>query len=175
MLKKTIILLWGVMLFLAASGWSQRILFKFQDGSTASYSIAEVRKLTHKEDTLQLKKTDGTVIDWKINTIANFRYDGTTNIQEVVLNTAEVKIFPNPFRGAVRIRYELLQAEKVAVDIFDMQGRNIRSWPLSQQAAGTHEVIWNSNDAGGKAVPSGTYICRITTNKGTFSKMMVLE
>ena len=175
MTKKTVFLLWGVMFLLSTTTWSQRILFKFRDGSNASYQISELRKFTFQGDVMKLKKTDNSEVDLNISSIANFRYDVLSSVNEITLNTSKVKIFPNPSRGAVRIQYELLKSEKVAVDIFDMNGRIIRSWPLEQKIAGAYEILWQTNDAGGKAVPSGTYICRITTNKGTVSKMMILE
>ncbi len=175
MTKKTLFLLWGVMFLLSTTTWSQRILFKFRDGSNASYQISELRKFTFQGDVMKLKKTDNSEVDLNISSIANFRYDVLSSVNEITLNTSKVKVFPNPSRGAVRIQYELLQSEKVAVDIFDMQGRIIRSWPLEQKIAGTYEILWQTNDAGGKVVPTGTYICRITTNKGVVSKMMILE
>jgi flagellar hook assembly protein FlgD len=123
-----------------------------------------------------LQKKDGSTISWNASTIANYRYDAITAIADAErINNAEVKIYPNPFKGSVRIRFELPVADKVAVDIIDMQGRNIRSWPLCQKPAGTHELLWQTSDNGGKTIPSGTYICRITTTKGSVSKMIVME
>ena len=123
-----------------------------------------------------LKKKDGTTISWNVSSIGNYRFDAATPVNDIeLINDAEVKIYPNPFKGAVHIRYELRTAEQVAIDIFDMQGRKIRSWPREKKQAGTYELIWSSSDAKGYITQSGTYICRITTSKGTVSKMMVME
>jgi hypothetical protein len=176
MLKNSVFLLLGALFYLTNTAHSQSIFLNFKDGTKMSYNLNEVRNFSFRSDSMNIKKTNGEDVSWDVSKIANFRYTETiTSITQVTLNTAEVKIFPNPSRGAVRIRYQLLAPEKVGIDIFDMQGRNIRSWPLSQKTAGTYEILWQTSDAGGKAVPAGTYICRVTTSKGTISKMMILE
>jgi hypothetical protein len=175
MLPKSILLAFGL-LILVGSIQAQNLFFKFTDGTSATYTTEEIRKFTFSGNEMVLLKKDGTTISWNASTIGNYRFDATTSITDAErINNAEVKIYPNPFKGAVHIRYELPVADKVAVDILDMQGRTIRSWPQIQKPAGTHELIWQTSDNGGKAIPPGTYICRITTTKGSVSKMMVME
>ena len=175
MLPKSILLAFGL-LILAGSIYAQNLFFKFTDGTSATYTTEEIRKFTFSGNEMMLLKKDGTTVSWNASTIGNYRFDATTSITDAErINNAEVKIYPNPFKGAVRIRYELPVADKVAVDILDMQGRTIRSWPQIQKPAGAHELIWQISDNGGKAIPAGTYICRITTTKGSVSKMMVME
>jgi hypothetical protein len=155
---------------------AQNIFFKFKDGTLATYTSSEIRKFTFSGNEMIMLKKDGTTLSWNASTIANYRFDATTPVLDAdQINNAEVKIYPNPFKGAVRIRYEMPVADKVAIDIMDMQGRTIRSWPQTQKPAGTHELLWQTSDNGGKAIPSGTYICRITTTKGSVSKMIVME
>jgi hypothetical protein len=168
------LLLFAVMFF-AAGVQAQNIIFKLTDGSTPTYALSETRKIFFDGDAMVLLKKDGTPIVNKINTIRNFRYDASTAVREFSVSGGSVKIFPNPFRSVVTIRYDLRVADKVQIDILDLQGRIIRNWPLAQQKAGLHEMQWQAGDANGRAVPSGTYICRIKTSSGIISKMMVLE
>jgi hypothetical protein len=162
--------------FITCSIHSQNLFFKFTDETTAFYAISEIQKFSFSENVMVLLKKDGTALSWNASTIGNYRFDATTSITDAErINNAEVKIYPNPFKGAVRILYELPVADKVSVDIIDMQGRTIRNWPQTQKPAGAHELLWQTSDNGGKKIPSGSYICRITTNKGTVSKMMVME
>jgi hypothetical protein len=159
----------------AAGVHAQNIIFKFNDETTSSYALNETRKIFFDGDAMVLLKKDGTPIVNKINTIRNFRYDASTAVREFSVSAGSVKIFPNPFRSVVTIRYDLRVADKVQIDILDLQGRIIRNWPLAQQKAGFHEMQWQAGDAKGRAVPSGTYICRIKTSSGIISKMLVLE
>jgi len=175
MLPKSILFAFCLLL-LSGSISAQNLFFKFTDGTSATYTTDEIRKFTFSGNEMVLLKKDSTTISWNASTIGNYRFDATTSITDAErINNAEVKIYPNPFKGAVRIRYELPVADKVAVDIIDMQGRIIRNWPQIQKPAGAHELLWQTSDNGGKAIPSGTYICRITTTKGSVSKMMVME
>jgi len=175
MLPKSILLAF-CLIILAGSIHAQNLFFKFTDGTSATYTTDEIRKFTFNGNEMVLLKRDGTTVSWNASTIGNYRFDATTSITDTArINNAEVKIYPNPFKGAVRIRYELPVADKVAVEILDMQGRTIRSWPQIQKTAGAHELLWQTSDNGGKSIPAGTYICRFTTTKGTVSKMMVME
>jgi hypothetical protein len=86
-----------------------------------------------------------------------------------------LSIYPNPSSGIVKIRYELPSANQVAIDIFDLQGRNIRSWPLVRKMAGSHTIQLEAVENGTKPLTSGTYICRITTTKGSVSKIIIIK
>ena len=169
------LLLLGGMLLFSASVFSQSIIFTLKDGNPQSYALNDTRKIFFDGDVMILQKKDGSTVNKNISTIRNFRYDASTSVREFTVSASSVKIFPNPFRNVVTIRYDLRSADKVQIDILDLQGRMIRSWPLAQQKAGVHELKWQAGDANGRAVPTGTYICRIQTNNGVISKMLVLE
>lgn len=170
---QSMMMLFTVMAISTAS--SQNIYVKFKNGSTETHPLSEVRKISFSGATMNLLKKDGKLFSWDIVTIANYRYDVSTNINEAVLRNADFTIFPNPFRSTVNIRYKLPAADKVAIEIFDMQGRSIQKWPVVRQKAGVHQLTWQANDLRGMQVPSGTYVCKIATSKGTISKMLVLE
>ena len=98
---------------------------------------------------------------------------------ELVTRNKEMHIQKYPhladdIEAAYQFVYELLAAEQVSVEILDMSGRSIKKWPTEKRSPGSYEVLWQPGDAG-QAVPSGTYICRIQTSKGTVSKMMIME
>jgi hypothetical protein len=175
MLPKFILI--HICLFTISSGiQAQNLFFKFTDGTSTTYTIDEIQNFTFNGNEMVLLKKDGTTVSWNASTIGNYRFDATTSITlEERINNAEVKIYPNPFKGSVHIRYELPVADKVSVDILDLQGRSIRSWPQLQKPAGTHELLWQTNDNGGKVIQSGTYIFRFTTTKGSVSKLIVME
>jgi hypothetical protein len=173
--KKSIYIL-ICLISIISTGNTQSVFFKFTDGTTASYVISDLQNFTYSGNTMIVKRKNGTTVTYNRSSIAKYRYDATTSVRDYnVINSAEVRIYPNPFRGSVRIRYELLAAEQVSVEILDMSGRSIKKWPTAKRTPGSYEVIWQPGDANGQAVPSGTYICRIQTSKGTVSKMMVME
>ena len=176
MLPKSLFIAACILLLASSTKAQQNLYFKFNDGTTATYTVSEIRNVTFSGNVIVLQKKDGTTINWNASTVGNYRFDATTSVRDAErINNAEVKIYPNPFKGAVRIRFDLPVADKVTVDILDMQGRIIHQWPMVQKKAGTHELLWQSNDSRSKVLQSGTYICRIITTKGTVSKTMVVE
>lgn len=164
------------LLFIMTSGKSQNVLFRFKDGTTATYPISQLQNFTYGNTAMTVKKTDGTTINYNFINLVSYRYDATTPVTDLdIINSAEVRVYPNPFRGAVHISYELLATEQVSVEILDITGRSVKKWPTEKKKAGTYEVIWQAADTNGKTIQPGTYICRITTSKGELSKMMVME
>jgi len=82
---------------------------------------------------------------------------------------------PNPFNPRTEIRFSLPVASQVELDIHDVSGRKVRSLLTGQvYAAGTHEISWEGKDHAGRAVPSGTYLYRVTVGERTLTGKMLL-
>ena len=166
--------------FASSHAQVKAVRFLFKDGKAAQYLITDLQNFTFRGDTaMVINRKSATVVAYKLDSIVSYRYFDTTittlSISDInLVNTSDVRIYPNPFRGSVTIKYELNSAEQVGIEVFDMAGRSVKQWPTENKKAGTHEIIWQPGD-NGRSLPSGTYICRIRTSKGTISKMMVME
>jgi photosystem II stability/assembly factor-like uncharacterized protein len=68
--------------------------------------------------------------------------------------------YPNPFNPSTTIRYTIPQFSDVILTIYDIMGREIISFRLNSQSAGTHELEWNGTNNKGAIVSSGIYIYR---------------
>ncbi|MBX2821722.1 MAG: DUF1501 domain-containing protein [Rhodothermaceae bacterium] len=77
--------------------------------------------------------------------------------------------FPNPFRGQTTITYELDQPGPAVLRVFDMQGRMVRELASGTQPAGTHSVIFSTDQ-----LPAGTYMYRLTTGHSQETRKMVV-
>jgi hypothetical protein len=84
---------------------------------------------------------------------------------------------PNPFNPETTIPYSLAQAGHVAIKVYDVRGRLVRTLLDSHLPAGWHDVRWNGQDGRGGTAASGLYFCRITYPDGTASarKLMMLR
>ena len=75
---------------------------------------------------------------------------------------SRVRAVPNPFNPRTTVAFEMARAGAATVEIFDLRGRRVRSlrgeWP-----AGPVRATWEGNDDQGRALPSGTYLLRVTT------------
>ncbi|MBA7616508.1 MAG: T9SS type A sorting domain-containing protein [Calditrichaeota bacterium] len=87
--------------------------------------------------------------------------------------------YPNPFNPATAIRYDLPEASSVSLTIYDMMGREVKSWRL-QETAGYKQVVWDGKDQSGRLAPAGIYIYRFiatsveSDKRLTASRKMVL-
>ena len=68
--------------------------------------------------------------------------------------------YPNPFNASTIIGYELPQASRVQVAIFDVLGRRVAMLVDSRQEAGAHQINWTADAAG------GIYFYRLEANSG---------
>jgi mannan endo-1,4-beta-mannosidase len=74
---------------------------------------------------------------------------------------------PNPFNSGTEIRYEITTPADITLDIYDMQGRKVRTLVDNWQTRGSHLAYWNGTDETGNAAASGSYLYQITVNDGS--------
>lgn len=82
--------------------------------------------------------------------------------------------YPNPFNPEIHITFGLPEKRHVRLDIFDINGRKIRTLINDTRKAGWHTVSWNGKNDRGIAVSSGTYIFRIQAQQDVASRKIVL-
>jgi hypothetical protein len=69
--------------------------------------------------------------------------------------------WPNPFNPATTVGFALPQAGPVRLTVHDPRGRLVRVLVDGARDAGTHTVVWDGRDAGGRPVASGIYLARL--------------
>jgi hypothetical protein len=77
--------------------------------------------------------------------------------------------YPNPFNANTRINFTTPIAEKVRIEIYDINGRKIVNIFDSYIDAGDHSIIWDA-----AANPSGIYFCRMITSTKILTRRIVL-
>jgi agmatine deiminase len=68
---------------------------------------------------------------------------------------------PNPFNPVTRFSFELLHADEVTLDVYDLGGRRVRVLVRGCLGPGLHEYAWDGRDGHGRALPSGAYVFRL--------------
>jgi len=58
--------------------------------------------------------------------------------------------------------------------IFDILGNEVKTLVNRVQASGIKRVVWDGKNSSGSGVGSGVFIYRLTVNRHTYSKKMVL-
>lgn len=84
---------------------------------------------------------------------------------------------PNPFNPVTSIRYDVpAEGGRILLEVFDVNGRLVRTLVDEYNTEGTHHVSWRGDDESGRRVPSGIYFYKLSTDGFTqMLKMLVLK
>jgi len=77
--------------------------------------------------------------------------------------------YPNPFNPSTTIEFGVPEAANVSLVVYDIMGREVAVLVSGMLTAGRHDASFDASD-----LPSGTYIYRLTTPSGSFTKMLTL-
>ncbi|HQF44013.1 MAG TPA: T9SS type A sorting domain-containing protein, partial [Ignavibacteriaceae bacterium] len=97
------------------------------------------------------------------------KVDGTISNQILPREFSLEQNYPNPFNPVTTIKYNLPKASEVALTIYDVLGREIKTIVNEQQQPGSYEVKWDASN-----VSSGIYFYQLKTNDYVDMKKMVL-
>ncbi len=95
-------------------------------------------------------------------------------VQEIVTNDVILHNYPNPFNPDTTITFSLNNPSRVQIDIYNIQGRKVRSLVAEEFSSGLHQIVWDGTDDYRKPVGSGVYFSRMTTKKSTSTNKMLL-
>ena len=114
----------------------------------------------------------------EINLIADWINEGANNlaINDYFLPqrfTLEQN-YPNPFNPSTTILYNLSSDELISFEIFNLNGKKVRTLVNEYQNSGPKKVIWNADDNQGRQVPAGIYLYSIIAGNVKQTKKMLL-
>jgi len=72
---------------------------------------------------------------------------------------------PNPFNPRTTLRWELAEAGRVRLEIFDVRGRRVRKLVDRELPAGPHALGFDGRDDDGRTLASGVYYIRLDTGE----------
>jgi hypothetical protein len=81
---------------------------------------------------------------------------------------------PNPFAQRTAIRFVLPEECRVALEVFDVLGRRVRTLVARRYEPGVHTVEWDRRDDRGVRLRAGVYAYRLTAGAFHDQRMMVL-
>lgn len=86
-----------------------------------------------------------------------------TNEEMNEVSDMSLKVYPNPVSELLVVSCLLSEDEHVELQIFDVQGRLIRTLTNYTMSKGGHTIIWNAKDENGNEVSDGIYFLRLQT------------
>lgn len=85
-------------------------------------------------------------------------YSGAGDLPAITRLTG---VQPNPFNPATTVRFELAQAGRTRVRVYDLSGRLVRTLVDEARPAGPQSVVWDGMDGQGQPAASGVYLVRL--------------
>jgi len=106
----------------------------------------------------------------------NYTYDAPgVDVARLPDRTELFPNFPNPVRAAgTQIRFRTADAGNARLDIFDVQGRRVRTLVDGIVSAGETTVGWDGTADNGRALANGVYFYRLTGASGVFTQKLLL-
>jgi hypothetical protein len=83
--------------------------------------------------------------------------------------------FPNPFRTSTSLSFHLPTSGDVSLNVYDADGRLVRTLLDAVLGAGAHTAYWNGQSDAGHRVASGVYFCRLASGGFGATRTVVLE
>ncbi len=82
--------------------------------------------------------------------------------------------YPNPFNPVTEISFGLPTSGHTTLEVYDIMGRKVKTLVDGELPAGTHRVVWNSLNDGGKRVASGVYFYKLSHGDKVIARKMVI-
>ncbi|MCB1184215.1 trypsin-like peptidase domain-containing protein [bacterium] len=162
----------------------------FQQIWTNGSEITDSAWMPQEFDISAVADGEATVyVRWTMGTTDSSWYYGGWNIDDIEIwglpnpvsaandlpaSRLGVDSYPNPFNPMTRIRFNLAQAGHATIQVFDLQGRHVRTLVDGAQPAGPGEVVWDGTDGEGRKVSSGVYFARVASGGQAADHKMVL-
>ncbi|MCF8227530.1 MAG: T9SS type A sorting domain-containing protein [Bacteroidales bacterium] len=82
---------------------------------------------------------------------------------------------PNPFRDYTKIRYILPGEMYVILEIYDLNGKKVKTLSEGMEQAGEKSYTYDGTDASGNELGKGIYILRLQTGNHQYSKKLIIQ
>lgn len=103
--------------------------------------------------------------------------EGTSVPETPVINSFPVELFqnfPNPFNEYTQFQYTINRPTRVRIAIYDIMGREIRTFVDRMHPPGDYSLTWNGTDHSNRKVAEGIYFYQIRTPDHSKSLKMFL-
>ncbi len=149
------------------------------------------QKIAPETDTLKFELTDyGRIIDLQL--VGSKVYvDSTAPIDSLICPKLANKVdkddktlpeefkllqnYPNPFNPQTTITYYMQNQSEVLLQIFNLNGKLVKTLVNKKQNRGKYSVRWDATDNAGNSAPSGIYICRLQIGRKLLTSKLILS
>ena len=103
----------------------------------------------------------------------NVRITNLLGTQDAELARRGIGVYPNPLTAETAVHFTLHTAERAAVRLTDMLGREVNSIPAKTYGAGAQAI--RLQGANGSTLPAGVYMVHLTLGEQTFTTKVLVQ
>ena len=104
-------------------------------------------------------------------------WDGINNTDSGEILSLKFELsnnYPNPFNPSTNITFSIEENSFVSLDIYNILGEKVKNLISSYYPAGQYSTSWNSTDEENNNVNSGVYFYKLTADRNSSVKRMLL-
>ncbi|MFH1194556.1 MAG: T9SS type A sorting domain-containing protein [bacterium] len=113
------------------------------------------------------------------DTVGNYSISIITSIDDtepiIPTNIELAQNYPNPFSNTTTITYRTNEPEVVAIKIYDILGREIKTLVADELTIGTKGIVWDGRNNFGTTVTTGVYFYLMKAGNEILSKKMIFN
>ena len=109
----------------------------------------------------------GAVVDMGVHEVGNI-----SAVPE--LRAPRLAGYPNPFNPRITLDYAVERTGPVRLEVYDLQGKLVRTLVRDRREAGDHTCVWDGHDEHGRRVGAGVYLARLRTVAGQMTRKLAL-
>jgi len=101
---------------------------------------------------------------------------GIEESDKIHIMNHDLRISPNPFSTFTTITLSLPSTqgkEQLELKIYDVSGRQIRTFVTGDRFSDAHAVVWDGSDDDGMQLSPGVYFCRLQAGKEVLTRKIV--
>ncbi len=87
----------------------------------------------------------------------------------IAADFALLTAYPNPCNPETQVQFTLPEDSRIALNVYDLQGREVTRLADGWRSAGRHQLTWNA-----AALPSGVYLLKLTAGGYSAARKIVL-
>jgi hypothetical protein len=152
----------------AGSGTVANLVFKVADPTVKAVTLESVTT-TNPSHTLTFVYRDAGVIRTETPTFGPAQVSTAVTTAPVPHKLELAQNYPNPFNPQTTIGFSLDEAGEVDLSVYNVLGQKVTTVYSGKLEAGDHTFLWD-----GDANSSGVYFYRLTTERHTVTKKMML-
>lgn len=88
--------------------------------------------------------------------------------------TFSLSSYPNPFNPSTTLSYEVPENAIVSLVLYDMLGREVRTFEDGYRTAGRYSAVWDGTNTSGSLVSTGLYLLRLQAGNTMLTHKLLL-